>query len=166
MIKHMRKNTTVGFTLIELLVVIAIIGVLASVVLASVKTARAKARNAARLSSIHTLILAFNLSASDKGVFPAAGWACVSTTCYGAWSIYGANATIDSFLAPSLSSKPSDPVGGRGYGGFLYVNPYDGPRGTGAYLNWMMEPGGSCGAGFTDWGSTADYQQCGQRLDQ
>ncbi len=54
-------NTKKGFTLIELLVVIAIIGILSSVVLASLNTARKKARDAKRISDVKNLQLALEL---------------------------------------------------------------------------------------------------------
>ena len=49
------KKTPRGFTLIELLVVIAIIGILSSVVLASLNTSRGKSRDAAVLSNMDSL---------------------------------------------------------------------------------------------------------------
>ena len=55
------SHTKKGFTLIELLVVIAIIGVLASVVLASLNNARKKSRDARRITDIKQVQLALEL---------------------------------------------------------------------------------------------------------
>jgi prepilin-type N-terminal cleavage/methylation domain-containing protein len=54
-----------GFTLIELLVVIAIIGVLASIILASLKQARAKARDSKRIQDITQINTAIQLYMND-----------------------------------------------------------------------------------------------------
>lgn len=56
-----------GFTLIELLVVIAIIGILSSVVVTSLNSAREKARDAARLSDIRQIQIALELYADQNG---------------------------------------------------------------------------------------------------
>ena len=59
-----------GFTLIELLVVIAIIGILASVVLASLNTARGKSRDSARIAQAIQITKALDLYYLQHGRYP------------------------------------------------------------------------------------------------
>ena len=60
-----------GFTLIELLVVIAIIGILSSVVLASLNSARQKSRDARRISDLKQLQLALEMSYDADESYPS-----------------------------------------------------------------------------------------------
>lgn len=60
-----------GFTLIELLVVITIIGILSSVVLTSLNSARAKSRDARRVSDIGQIRIALEFYFDDNGTYPA-----------------------------------------------------------------------------------------------
>lgn len=64
-----------GFTLIELLIVIAIIGLLSSVVSASVNSARVKARDARRISDLKQIRLALEFYFNDHNRYPITnGW--------------------------------------------------------------------------------------------
>jgi prepilin-type N-terminal cleavage/methylation domain-containing protein len=80
-----------GFTLIELLVVIAIIGILSSVVLASLNSARKKSRDARRISDLKQIQLALEMYADANGsAYPA---------------------SIASLVTTYMPSTPADPMG-------------------------------------------------------
>ncbi len=60
-----KKKNRGGFTLIELLVVVAIIGILATIVLVSLNTARMKARDVRRLADLRQVALALEMYYDD-----------------------------------------------------------------------------------------------------
>lgn len=69
-VKKLRNKYQKGFTLIELLVVIAIIGLLASVVLLALNSARAKSRDAKRVADIRQVQSGLELYFNDCGTYP------------------------------------------------------------------------------------------------
>ena len=90
-----------GFTLIELLVVIAIIGILASVVLASLNSARQKSRDARRLADVKQLQIALELYFDgNTGNYPLTLEA-LKTGCGGGGAC--------------IAQIPTDPVGSTAY---------------------------------------------------
>ncbi len=102
MFKLSNKKLTKGFTLIELLVVIAIIGLLSSIVLASLNQARVKARDSRRMSDLHQIQLALELYRAGNGKYPTiTPWVYSSDT---SWN------TLQTALAPYISSLPQDPI--------------------------------------------------------
>ncbi len=101
---HMKHR---GFTLIELLVVIAIIGLLASIVVASLASVQGKGRDARRVADIDAIKKALAIYSVDNGAYPIAP----ATTTLAATSTVGA-ALIN---ANAISSIPTDPNGSQYY---------------------------------------------------
>jgi len=126
------KKYNRGFTLIELLVVIAIIGILASVVLASLNSARDKANVAKVKSELNQFRLAIEFLYDDTGQYPNH---LGSTPCTDNVEVYlntpeaGIQSTDGSFPGwngPYMTRVPLDPWG----------------------TNYFFDPDYICGAGI------------------
>lgn len=120
-----------GFTLIELLVVIAIIGILSSIVIASLNTARVKARNTKRLADMNQLIKAIEMYHTDNGFYPTCGGAdyCTTTGSGGYVNLSTLNIT------PTYMSKiPQDPSNSATQYGYYYARGYQPTGGTPPYV--------------------------------
>jgi len=106
----MTINYKKGFTLIELLVVIAIIGILSSVVLASLNTARTKSRDARRVSDMKQLQLAFELFFDSCRSYPVQATQGGIT---GGLTAGSCPTGVD--LSDFIAAIPTDPVGTTAY---------------------------------------------------
>lgn len=118
-------NSRRGFTLIELLVVIAIIGILSAVVLASLNSAREKARDARRISDVGQVRLALELYYDSFSQYPTATTSLVpdylpaypsdpSVHTYEYWSngtYYCISADLENDAHPALANASSGCAG-------------------------------------------------------
>ena len=104
-----------GFTLIELLVVIAIIGLLATIVLVSLNSARQKARDVRRISDLRQVALGLEMYYDDNRSYPsvtgctAANYGLVGTPAVGSLR-YALEGTAGGAAPVYMSAVPLDPV--------------------------------------------------------
>lgn len=105
----MERKYSKAFTLIELLVVVAIVGVLASVILASLNTSRMKSRDSRRIADLNQIRVALELFYDDFGYYPQSG---CGWDCNGYRVSYDNNSwnSLASELAPYIKSLPRDPI--------------------------------------------------------
>lgn len=99
-----KDNKNLGFTLIELLVVIAIIGVLATLLLLQLGAARAKARDAKRISDVTQIRTALEQYFDDNGgTYPQA-------------SLYAVADPLQAYLGLGRMTATKDPLDQAEYG--------------------------------------------------
>lgn len=100
--KHSKK----GFTLIELLVVIAVIGMLASIVLVALGPARARARDAKRVSDIRQISTAMDLCYGDTSCNT------VNDSTYLAIAVDANRRLTTTAVGTYMPTLPTEPGGG------------------------------------------------------
>jgi len=156
-IKSNNYRNNKGFTLIELLVVVAIVGLLSSIVFASLNTARLKARDAQRYSNLAEIRNALFLYANDhNGNFP---------TDYGGSDDNNGDwpTAFKNDLAPYMSTIPKDPLNGK----------TDCCGSVNYYAYWLITTtwgwGGNCTGKLVLWAYPAEngqvrYDECGAGL--
>lgn len=109
-----------GFTLIELLVVIAIIGVLSSIVMASLNTARTKSREAKRMADFKQLQVALEFYFNDNRAYPVASGYWGTCSFGGNRDTVGSNGWIPNLAPDYISVLPTDPRPIGSDGCYLY----------------------------------------------
>jgi len=158
-------------------VVIAIIGLLSTVAVVALNSARVSSRVARRNADIQQIFKAFSLAYDVGGAaYPASGGCCLSVSCGGGWAGVAASATVDAYLSPYLARKPIDPADGvRTVTGYVYTSPWTGTSAydgyvfpSASYLSWFTETtsnlNGICNAGRI-YSSTAVQTQCFLQLN-
>ena len=130
-----------GFTLIELLVVIAIIGLLSTLAVVALNTARAKSRDAKRVADVKQIQTALELYSGDQSGYPADGAAGAGGL------ILGGATTSDCFDEDGISAACD--AGGVTYMGLVPPDP-----GTTDYTFFSLDSAGA----DCDTGPCASYK--------
>ncbi len=122
-----KQNHKKGFTLIELLVVVAIMGMLAALAVVSLNNARARARDARRISDIKQIQTALELYYLDNSDYPsgtnvhlgsAGDAACLSDTGFAD----ECGTTVTYMGVVPLNPAPYDDGGCAGTSAYVYTN--------------------------------------------
>ncbi len=136
-------KSTKGFTLIELLVVIAIIGLLSSVVIASLNSARVRAKDIAEVSNAKAVSKALELYFIDNNRYPTDGmvqsvgcptffnnsgvFCIMSTVVFPGLDPNGLNVeALSTSLAPYISELPDSLTGANGAARTMSLMLFDG----------------------------------------
>ncbi|MDP3772386.1 MAG: prepilin-type N-terminal cleavage/methylation domain-containing protein [bacterium] len=94
---RVKKN---GFTLLELLIIIAIIGILTTIIIAAVQTAKAQARDVRRLLDMRNIQTGLQLYFDKQREYPDA---------------------LTNLVPDIFPTLPSDPLGGGGVNVYSYI---------------------------------------------
>ena len=103
-----------GFTLVELLVVIAIIALLSTLSVVALNSARAKARDARRLSDIKQIRTALDLYYDSSSTYPLSCSPLGTSTCACLTSVGWTN-TANCTGTIFMQKVPSDPLSSASY---------------------------------------------------
>jgi prepilin-type N-terminal cleavage/methylation domain-containing protein len=132
-----RLSGVSGVSLIEILISIALLAILTSFVMVSIRTARAKAKDRARMTDMYTIETALNLYKEKHGTFPCAPDATNSV------DLAFLQVLVDEGFLPD---NPRDPVNAIGPGGVNYAYYYrsyravpDGPPCQVAHVSYDIE---------------------------
>lgn len=117
---RLHKTAVRGFTLIELMVVIAIIGMLSSVVIASLSTARLRARDASIRGEVQQFATLFELQFNTSGSYASLqpGWVYTVADCN---AQYGSSNFVTQ--ARAICAKMVSDIGGNGFYSFTTADP-------------------------------------------
>ena len=111
-----RDGKSKSFTLIELLIVVAIIGILAALIIVSVTTAAAKARDVKRQEDLRNIQKALEMYYTANGSYPSNGSTWWGADCanngYGNHATSGSSGYVPNLAPLYISTLPLDPRGG------------------------------------------------------
>lgn len=118
------KQAKQGFTLVELLVVVAIIGLLTGMVVISISSTKAKARDSQRVSAINNLVTALGMYHNDFNLYPVYDGYITGTDVL----------SVALRNAGTITAAPTDPLN---TGDYRYY--YQSTGGEDYYLQYYLE---------------------------